>query len=53
MGPKFDDQLLLRLGEILARLGTEIRRSTLIDNCGEAAATVRVMSSNRLAKLAR
>jgi len=55
---KFDDQLpLYRLGEILARLGAEIPRSTLIDNCGEAVATLRplgtlikseVMSSNRL-----
>ena len=39
---KFDDHLpLYRQGEILARLGADIPRSTLIDWCGQAAAVLR------------
>lgn len=55
---KFDDHLpLYRQGEILARLGADIPRSTLIDWCGQAAAVLRplagrikhsVFSSDRL-----
>jgi transposase len=55
---KFDDHLpLYRQGEILARQGADIPRSTLIDWCGQAVAVLRplveriraeVMRSNRL-----
>ncbi len=55
---KFDDHLpLYRQGEILARLGADIPRSTLIDWCGQAVAVQRplagrikhsVFSSDRL-----
>lgn len=55
---KFDDHLpLYRQGEIFARMGADIPRSTLIDWCGQAVATLRplteliraeVMRSNRL-----
>ena len=55
---KFDDHLpLYRQGEIFARLGADIPRSTLIDWCGQAARALRplvekikqnVLSSNRL-----
>jgi transposase len=42
---KFDDHLpLYRQGEILARLGADIPRSTLIDWCGQAVATLRPLS---------
>jgi transposase len=38
---KFDDHLpLYRQGEIFARLGADIPRSTLIDWCGQAAAAL-------------
>ena len=43
---KFDDHLpLYRQGEILARHGADIPRSTLIDWCGQAAATLRPLSA--------
>lgn len=55
---KFDDHLpLYRQGEIFARMGADIPRSTLIDWCGQAAAALRplaeliraeVMASDRL-----
>jgi transposase len=55
---KFDDHLpLYRQGEIFARMGADIPRSTLIDWCGQAVATLRplteliraeVMRSDRL-----
>jgi transposase len=55
---KYDDHLpLYRQGEILARMGAEIPRSTLIDWCGQAAAVLQpltariravVMASDRL-----
>ena len=55
---KYDDYLpLYRQGEILARQGVEIPRSTLIDWCGQAVATLRpligelkkqVLNSDRL-----
>ena len=55
---KFDDHLpLYRQGEIFARLGADIPRSTLIDWCGQAARTLQplaamikesVLSSDRL-----
>ena len=39
---KYDDQLpLYRQGEIFARMGADIPRSTLIDWCGQAAAALR------------
>src|SRR5690606_14602465 len=42
---KFDDQLpLYRQREILARHGADIPRSTLIDWCGQAIATLRPLS---------
>lgn len=42
---KYDDYLpLYRQGEILARHGVEIPRSTLIDWCGQAVATLRPLS---------
>jgi len=42
---KFDDHLpLYRQGEIFARLGAEIPRSTLIDWCGQAAAALRPLA---------
>jgi transposase len=43
---KFDDHLpLYRQGEILARHGADIPRSTLIDWCGQAVATLRPLSA--------
>lgn len=55
---KYDDHLpLYRQGEIFARLGAQIPRSTLIDWCGQSVATLRplverikaeVLRSNRL-----
>jgi len=55
---KYDDHLpLYRQGEIFARMGADIPRSTLIDWCGQAAAVLRpladiiraeVMASDRL-----
>mgnify|MGYP006279109873 CR=1 FL=1 len=55
---KYDDHLpLYRQGEILARMGADIPRSTLIDWCGQAVAVLRpltarikalVMASDRL-----
>ena len=43
---KFDDHLpLYRQGEIFARLGADIPRSTLIDWCGQAAAAVRPVAN--------
>jgi transposase len=42
---KFDDHLpLYRQGEIFARLGADIPRSTLIDSCGQGVATLRPLS---------
>ncbi|MGJ0531722.1 IS66 family transposase [Methylocystis sp.] len=42
---KFDDHLpLYRQGEIFARLGADIPRSTLIDGCGAGIATLRPLS---------
>ena len=42
---KFDDHIpLYRQGEILARHGAEIPRSTLIDWCGQAVAALRPLS---------
>jgi len=42
---KFDDHLpLYRQGEIFARLGADIPRSTLIDWCGQAVAVLRPLS---------
>lgn len=42
---KFDDHLpLYRQGEIFARMGADIPRSTLIDWCGQAAAALRPLS---------
>jgi transposase len=42
---KYDDQLpLYRQGEIFARMGADIPRSTLIDWCGLAAAALRPLS---------
>jgi len=39
---KFDDHLPpYRQGEILARMGADVPRSTLIDRCGRAVATLR------------
>jgi transposase len=43
---KFDDHVpLYRQGEIFARMGAEIPRSTLIDWCGQAAAAVRPVAN--------
>jgi transposase len=43
---KFDDHLpLYRQGEIFARLGADIPRSTLIDGCGAGIATLRPLSN--------
>jgi transposase len=43
---KFDDHLpLYRQGEIFARLGADIPRSTLIDWCGQAVSTLRPLSA--------
>jgi len=43
---KFDDHVpLYRQGEIFARLGADIPRSTLIDWCGQAAAAVRPVAN--------
>jgi len=43
---KFDDHLpLYRQGEIFARLGADIPRSTLIDWCGQAAAAIRPVAN--------
>jgi transposase len=43
---KYDDYLpLYRQGEIFARQGAEIPRSTLIDWCGQAVATLRPLSA--------
>ena len=43
---KFDDHLpLYRQGEIFARLGADIPRSTLIDWCGQAAAAIRAVAN--------
>jgi transposase len=42
---KFDDHLpLYRQGEIFARMGADIPRSTLIDWCGQAVATLRPLT---------
>ena len=42
---KFDDHLpLYRQGEIFARMGADIPRSTLIDWCGQAVATLRALT---------
>jgi transposase len=42
---KYDDQLpLFRQGEIFARMGADIPRSTLIDWCGQAAAVLRPLA---------
>jgi transposase len=42
---KYDDQLpLYRQGEIFARMGADIPRSTLIDWCGQAAAALRPLA---------
>lgn len=42
---KYDDQLpLYRQGEIFARMGADIPRSTLIDWCGQAAGTLRPLA---------
>ena len=43
---KFDDHVpLYRQGEIFARLGADIPRSTLIDWCGQAAAAIRPVAN--------
>jgi transposase len=43
---KFDDHLpLYRQGEIFARIGADIPRSTLIDWCGQAAAAIRPVAN--------
>ncbi|WP_262270452.1 IS66 family transposase [Microvirga yunnanensis] len=43
---KFDDHLpLYRQGEILARLGADIPRSTLIDWCGQAVAALKPLTA--------
>jgi transposase len=43
---KFDDHLpLYRQGEILARLGADIPRSTLIDWCGQGVATLKPLTA--------
>jgi transposase len=43
---KFDDHLpLYRQGEIFARLGADIPRSTLIDWCGQAAGAIRPLAN--------
>jgi len=43
---KYDDHLpLYRQGEILARMGADIPRSTLIDWCGQAAAVLQPLTA--------
>ena len=51
---KCDDHLpLYRQGEIFARLGVDIPRSTLIDGCGAGIATLRPLSDLMKAEIFR
>jgi transposase len=51
---KYDDHLpLYRQGEIFARLGAQIPRSTLIDWCGQSVATLRPLAERIKAEVLR